>query len=553
MAAVFLLAARLYFVQIIHGDAFAKQAEAQYVSTESLFDRGSIFFLRKDGTRTPAATVAGGYVLAIHPIRIKDPEGLYHKLSSVVELDRETFISLAEDIEDPYDEVAHKLSLDQKEEIEALDLKEVSIHREYWRVYPGDDVAADTLGFVAYEDDKLGGQYGLERYYEDILSRNDGGLYVNFFAEIFSQIDIALSSDVPQHKGDVILTIEPSVQRMLEEELDEVRAEWGSKKTAGVIIDPVTGAIYAMAERPAFSLNNFNKAEDISVFSNSLVESVYEMGSIIKPLTVSAGLDAGVITAQTTYEDRGTVTLNGRTISNYDGRARGVVSMQEVLSQSLNTGVTNIMLRLGTKRFGGYMRSFGLGEKTDIDLPNEVAGLIGNLSSPREIEYATASFGQGVALTPIATTRALAALANGGTLVRPHVVSEIEYDLGHSKIIEPESGRRVIKEETSEEITRMLVKVVDEALLGGTVALDNHSIAAKTGTAQIARDGGAGYYDDRFLHSFFGYFPAFEPRFLIFLMNVGPHGAKYASQTLTSPFMDLTQFLIQYYEIPPDR
>jgi cell division protein FtsI/penicillin-binding protein 2 len=199
------------------------------------------------------------------------------------------------------------------------------------------------------------------------------------------------------------------------------------------------------------------------------------------------------------------------------------------------------------------MKNFGLMEKTGIDLPNEVSPLIGNLDSPRNIEYATAAFGQGIALSPIMTTQALSSLANNGILPKLHVVKQINYEIGPAKTIEVEEGRRVLKSETADEITRMLVKVVDEALAGGTVKLKNYSIAAKTGTAQIANPHEKGYYDDRFLHSFFGYFPAYNPEFLVFLYTIYPKEVRYASQTLTDPFMDTAKFLINYYEIPPDR
>ena len=304
---------------------------------------------------------------------------------------------------------------------------------------------------------------------------------------------------------------------------------------------------------PSFDLNKFNEEEDINIFRNPIVESVYEMGSIIKPLTIAAGLDSGSITAQTTYNDKGFLELDGYKISNYDGKGRGVVDMQEVLSQSLNTGVAFAVTEMGSKVFADYMRSFGLTEKTGIDLPNEVSPLIDNLNSPRDIEYATASFGQGIALSPIMTARALSALANNGILTNPHLVKKINYEIGPAKTIEIEEGRRVLKPETADEITRMLVRVVDEALAGGTVKLKNYSVAAKTGTAQMANPKAKGYYEDRFLHSFFGYFPAYNPQFLVFLYTVHPKEVRYASQTLTEPFMDMTKFLINYYEIPPDR
>ena len=227
--------------------------------------------------------------------------------------------------------------------------------------------------------------------------------------------------------------------------------------------------------------------------------------------------------------------------------------MQEILSQSLNTGVAFITKKMGNDVFADYMRHFGLGEETGIDLPNERAGLITNLDSPRDLEYATASFGQGIAMTPIATVRALSALANGGTLVTPHLATQINYRTGLSKKVSFNDGERVIKEETSEEITKMLVKFVDEELLSGRVKFDNYSVAAKTGTAQIAKIDERGYYDDRFLHSLFGYFPAYDPEFLVFIITIEPKGVRFSSNSLTYPFIDTRQFLANYYEVSPDR
>ena len=184
-------------------------------------------------------------------------------------------------------------------------------------------------------------------------------------------------------------------------------------------------------------------------------------------------------------------------------------------------------------------------------MPNEAHGLIDNLDSPREVEHATAAFGQGIAMTHIETIRALSSLGNGGFLPNPHLVKKITYKLGGEKTIVSNPSVRVLKKETSDEITSMLIKVVDTALLGGTVKMPNYSIAAKTGTAQLVENGK--YAEDKFLHSFFGYFPAYEPRFIVFLFNMYPKGAQYASETLTHPFIDIAKFLINYYELPPDR
>jgi len=226
--------------------------------------------------------------------------------------------------------------------------------------------------------------------------------------------------------------------------------------------------------------------------------------------------------------------------------------MQEVLSQSLNTGVAFVTQKIGNAVASKYFRSFGIDKKTGIDLPFEAASLVSNLNSTRDIEHATASYGQGIAMTPINTIRALSALANGGKLIWPHVVSKIEYSSGFSKTIELPEPAQVIKRETATEVTRMLVRVVDEALLDGAAKMDRYSVAAKTGTAQIS-DTVRGYYDDRYLHSFFGYFPAYNPKFIVFLFTYHPKEVKYASETLTQSFMDITKYLINYYDIPPDR
>lgn len=547
------LLGRLYIVQVSQGERFSSLAERQYVTPHrNIYDRGTIFFTDRDEREIAAATVRSGYLLAITPEKIDDAQEVHDVLAKYIELDEESFVERASRDDDPYEEVAHRIAQEDADAIDSEDLTGVQLFREHWRYYPGGTLAAHALGFEAYGADgqERSGRYGLERQYDEVLQRENKDVYVNFFAEIFSNLSDTLFAEGRGHTGDVVTTIDPSVQVFLEDTLKKVNEEYRSKKTGGIIIDPMTGAIYALALDPSFDVNTFSDA-DPELFKNSLVEDVFEMGSIIKPITVAIGLDDGVVTADTVYHDAGKITLDGYTIGNYDGRARGDVPMQEVLNQSLNTGVAYIADKVGHKTFREYMLAFGLGEKTGIDLPNEIPGLVSNLDSPRAVEYATASFGQGIALTPIATVRALSVLANGGTLITPHVVKEITYDTGETKKIEHSSGERVITEQTSEEISRMLTVVVDEALRGGTVSREHYSIAAKTGTAQIATRGG--YFEDRFMHTFFGYFPSYEPRFLVFLYTIEPRGVRYASETLTLPFMDVVDYLINYYEVPPDR
>jgi stage V sporulation protein D (sporulation-specific penicillin-binding protein) len=547
------LIGKLYFVQIVSGDELKDRADRQYVqSSYDYFNRGVIYFENKDGEKVSAATLKSGFIIAITPKELIDPQKTFETLSSFLEIDPNDFFAKAEKFDDPYEEIARKVSQEIALKIEALKIPGIHLYKERWRYYPGNSMAAQTLGFLAYNETDYGGRYGLERYYEDVLRRNNDSVFVNFFAEIFSNIKEGITGD-SKLEGDIVTSIEPSVQAYFEQELSRINAKWSSDYSGGIIMDPKTGEIYALGISPTFDPNHFQSEGNPRVFSNFLVENVYEMGSIIKPLTMAAGIDSGAITPATTYFDAGTLTMNNKTISNFDGKGRGYVSMQEVLNQSLNTGVAFAVKTMGRDVFAKYMLNFGIGEETGIDLPNETHGLVENLKSPRDIEYATASYGQGIAMTPIETIRALAALGNGGVLVNPHIVKRIEYKIGGAKKITPNPGEEVLKKETSEEITRMLVKVVDNALLGGQAKITNYSVAAKTGTAQVAREGASGYYEDRYLHSFFGYFPAFNPRFIVFLYTYYPKGVKYASETLTHSFMDITKFLINYYEIPPDR
>lgn len=551
-----ILVSRLYYLQVLANEYFEEKAERQYVHTvRDLYSRGSIFFTTKTGELVSAATVQAGFVLAVDPSRVTDLEATYQAINVLFPLDREQFMYRATQENRTYVEIEDKLEPAIADKIAALGLSGVQLYRNQWRYYPGGDLSSRAVGFVGYTDEepgKLRGRYGLERHYEDVLTREEKRLSINFFAEIFSNLGSVIFDTTPSRTGDVVSTIEPTVARMLDQTLADVQTEWGSTLSGGIIINPKTGAIYAMSAAPTFDLNDRGEAT-IDDFKNPLVEDVYELGSIIKALTMAAGLDSGAVSPGTTYYDSGELELDTFTIRNYDGRGRGTVDMQEVLNQSLNTGVSFIVRTMGKQRFREYFKSLKLGSETGIDLPNETYGLIANLDSPRDVEYATASFGQGIALTPIAAVRALSTLGNGGTLVTPHVADRIVYQDGTEKKIVYPPGDRVFSEETSLTISRMLTTVVDEALRGGSLALPHHTIAAKTGTAQIANPETGKYYDDRFLHSFFGYFPAYDPQFLVFLYTVEPKGVKYASETLTDPFMEIATFLINYYNVPPDR
>ncbi len=544
----------------MRGQAYSELADRQYVTpTNNIYERGTIFFQSrsingKDGQLIAAATQTAGFKLAINPSKIVNAEDIYKKLTKIIVLNHDYFINKASKTNDPYEEVANHLSKKEADAISFLKIPSLNIFKEKWRFYPGGSLASHVLGLVGYKNTELGGRYGLERFYNNELLRTDNKLYVNFFAEVFSDINRTLFKDKIS-EGDVVTTIEPTVQSFLEKKLTEVKEKYQIDSIGGIIMNPKDGSIYAMSVKPDFNPNNFSQVKDVAIFSNPIVENVLEFGSVVKPLVMAGALDAGVVTADTTYDDKGEVAIEDHKISNFDKKGRGPdISMQEVLNQSLNTGMVFVEQKLGKERLRDYFLSYGIKDKTGIDLPNETSGLVSNiLNSPREIEYANAAFGQGIALTPIELIRALASLANGGNLVVPHIVKEIRYDDGFSKKITYPITRTKITQKTSEEITRMLVNVMDQAIKGGLAKLDHFSVAVKTGTAQVADNTTGGYYEDRHNHSFFGYFPAYDPEFIVFLYAINPKDVPYAATTWTDPFLDITKFLLNYYEIPPDR
>ena len=551
--AALLFIVRLYFVQIVHGAGYQNNASAQYIQSDpDTGSRGSIFFTTKNGELVSAAVMQTGWRIAIKPDEVEDAEAAYAQLSEHVALDRERFFASAAKKGDPYEDVVFRVQDDVAKKIRALEIPGLLFVRDQWRFYPAHELAAQTIGFVGYQGDKKVGVYGLEKGWQNTLVQTKDGLYLNPFAEIFTNLQAAVSTNPEAHEGSIVTSLEPSVQRTVEATLAKVVQRYSPKLAGGIVMDPQTGEIVAMAVRPTFDPNTYNTVADSGVYINPLVESIYEMGSIMKPLTMAAGIDTGAVSPSTRYNDTGCIEKSGKTICNSDDKAHGVVSMQEVLNQSLNTGASFVVDRMGHTVFGQFVQDLELGKKTGIDLPNEAAGRIQAIENGYDVDYASASFGQGIAVSPIEMIRALSILANQGVLPNPHVVTAIKYQSGITRSVEEKEGRRILSASSTEAVTRMLVTALDTALLDGALKEARYSIAAKTGTAQIASPGG-GYYTNRFLHSFFGYFPAHEPKFIVFLYMVEPQTTDFAAATLARPFMDIAKYLINYYSIPPDR
>ncbi len=543
---------RLFFLQISHADVYSETAAKQHaIALSTLPKRGNIFFSDKQGALVPAAVTKRAYMLAGNPQKITDSAETYEKVVRIVNLDKEEFFLRAE-ATSTYAVFLKDISKEKAEELTRLQIPGVWIAVEEGRMYPEGLVASHALGFVGYADNERVGRYGVEQQYEKTLAGSPGN---SAGTESKSGFLFSFAKKLPAEKkdgADVVLTIDPHIQSISHQITAELMKQWDAASAGILVIHPQTGAILAMESLPSFDPNSYNTVKDYDAFLNPFTQKVFEMGSIIKPLTMAAGLDAYAVSENSTYYDAGFVQIQDAEIKNYDGKGRGTQSMYDILDQSLNTGAVFIMQQLGMRQFRDYMERFGLGDATGVDLPQEISGNMRNLEIGRDVEYATASFGQGIAVTPLALATALSAIANGGELVQPYVVDRIMEGNAIISKTTPSTRRRVLRQETTEIVSRMLSKVVDNTLAGGLAAIPGYYVAAKTGTAQIANADGSGY-SDYYLHTFFGYAPAFDPQFLILLFLEKPVGARYASQTLSEPFRKLSEFIIHYYGILPDR
>jgi len=314
---------------------------------------------------------------------------------------------------------------------------------------------------------------------------------------------------------------------------------FGAKSGIVIVEDPKTGKILAMANEPGFDPNAYAKSP-VENFLNHAIQSVYEPGSVMKPVTMSIGIDTGVITPETTYYDSGSITINGETIKNWDLKAHGKITMRNVIEGSVNTGAVFAAQKIGKKNFVEYLKKFGFGKKTGIDLPDEVAGSIRSVDrkDAQDIDLASASFGQGISATPVELIAAFGSIANEGRLMRPYMLREEK----------PHVVRETMKKETAAKVMEMMESAVEKAFVA---AMPKHRIAGKTGTAQIAKPGGGGY-KDTFNHTYIGFGPVSDPRFVVFIKLEEPQ-AILAGATVVPAFKELASFIISYYNIPPDK
>lgn len=523
---------RLYELQVVKGEYYLARAESKYLPSEFLnANRGIIYFTDKNGNRLAAAVNKSFPVIYAVPKIIDDFAEASRRLAAVLNQSPENLEKKLSNKNDAYRPLLKKADSDIVAQVGALGIKGVYVDMIPGRFYPQGDVGANLLGFVGPDEDGTRdvGHYGLEEFFNEQLVGRSG--------------TISSGNIVKSEEGkDLILTIDPNIQVQAEMVLGKIVKEYEARGGTVIVGEPQTGKILAMGGLPNFDPNVYGQSP-IANFLNPAVQKIYEPGSVFKVITMAIGIDSGKITPDTTYVDKGSITLNGRTISNWDLKERGPygrVSMTNVIERSINTGAVFAQQQIGRDIFAQYVKKFGPGDKTGITVPGELKGNISRLNpKERDIAFATASYGQGVAITPIELWVAISAIANGGNLMKPYI----------NAALGPEVIRRVISKDAAQKVAAMMVSAVDKAEVA---KIEGYTIAGKTGTAFVPNfeEGG---YTDKVINTYVGFGPASNPKFLILIKMDEPVGAPLAGTSVVPAFRELAQFLLNYYNIPPDR
>jgi cell division protein FtsI/penicillin-binding protein 2 len=489
-----------------------------------------------------------GYLVYSTAPKVKNPRLFSTTLAEILGIDAKT---VEENISVPgrvWVPLAHKVEEGTIQQLKDLDLDGLGFERELKRYYPESSMAAQLLGFVGSDDNGTDkGYFGLEGYYDRELKGKDGLLELEKDVRGAPIIVGNATRIEPENGRNLTLWIDRTVQYIAERRLKEGIEKYGAKEGTVTIMDPKTGGILAMASYPSYDPRTFTDYAK-ELYKNPIVASSYEPGSTFKVLVMSSALDKNLVTPQTTLDETGPTQVGEYAIRTWDNKYHGVISMTQVLEYSSNVGMVFVENKLGKDAMLATIKSYGFGQPTGIDMEEETSPELRVASDWRAIDLATASFGQGIAVTPIQMVRAVSAFANDGWLMEPHLVKDITDNKGHVIPIAPRKILQVIKPETARVISEMMVSAVDngEAKFAKP---KGYRIAGKTGTAQIPV---AGHYDaTKTIASFVGFAPVDNPKFVMLVTLREPTSSPWGSETAAPLFFNVARDLFNYYGVIP--
>ncbi|MFC1612906.1 peptidoglycan D,D-transpeptidase FtsI family protein [Patescibacteria group bacterium] len=556
---------RLFKLQVIDSNFYEVLASGQHEFFEKLVPhRGSIFIhnYTLDNNSKKQDLYEGLYPVAVNkkynfvyvePIRVEDQEKTTEALSRILEFDeteKEVLIEKLSRKDDPYEPLEHKVENNKINKIKSLGLKGVNYIEEYFRHYPDNNIGGHIIGFVGYADeDNKKGQYGIEGYFNKLLSgelgfiKTEKDVLGKMLKTGYTSFSDAVDGD------DIVLTLDYGIQHTICVEIKKGIVAYGADSGTVIVMDPYTGAILGMCSYPDFNPEKYNEVDNIKIFNNPAIFHQYEPGSVFKPITAAIALDLDVIKPDTVYNDTGEVKIGPDIIKNSDFKAHGNQTMTEVLESSLNTGAIYMARKIGKDNFKSYIEKFGFGEITGIELDSEAKGNIASLAQKGEIYMATASFGQGISVTAIQMLSAYSALANGGKLPKPYILDSIIRNKQEKIDTKPKIVRQVISERASTLVTAMMTSVIESGH-AKHAGVKNYYVAGKTGTAQVAEKGG---YGEKTIHSFIGFAPVDEPKFVMLVQLDNPKNVQFSASSSAPIFGTIAEFLLKYYGVKPTR
>ncbi len=512
-----LLGFNCYRLQIEKGGYYFQTAQARSEALqEQQTKRGQILFTDRSGNAITVALDEDYPVIYAVPREITDATSTAATLAPAIGWTEknlaDTFTTSPQSL---FRMLVEKATPDELDAVQKINLKGIYVTTKSSRYYPYNDFASQLIGFVGLNaSNKIPtGLYGAEEEFNDTLNTGEN----------------------------TQLTIDRNLQALAEQKLEALVKDHDAIGGAVLMEDPMTGKILVDANYPSFDPNNYSSSS-VATFLNKTVQAVYEPGSVFKPITMAAGIDTGIITPNTTYDDKGFVILNGHKITNWNHKAYGPgTTMTQVIEHSLNTGAVWAQQKIGRTTFHDYLVKFGFANRTGIDLPNEVKGSLANLerAGAKDVDYGTASYGQGISVTPIQMINAFSVFANGGLLMRPYV------DAATS----PYVIRRVISTSTAAQVVQMMQAAVEK---GDVATIPQFHIAGKTGTANVP-DFQHGGYLDKYIHTFIGIAPVATPKMVILVRLDEPVGGEVAASTVVPAFQQFASYVLNYYNVPPDN
>ena len=552
LGCVILLIFRYGWLQLVQGNSLGERMKSQVGQDYAIQSpRGAI--LDRNGRELAVSTMTKS--LYIDPSHVENPQEVAANLAPLIGKSEQDilddiavgggFVWVKRRMEQAEYEAVRQL-IREKNYISCLNFRD-----EAKRYYPNDVLAANVIGFVGTDDKGLD---GVEQALDKMLKGEVKETYLTTDRQDRPILDSIFSSQ-RRYAGDacktIELTIDSSIQFIVEQELDRAIAENNPKAVTCVVMDPKTGEVLAMASRPSYNPNRFWDYNP-EIWKNRAVSFIYEPGSTFKSVVAGAALQEKVVTPNQVFVDPGYVMVSGRRIQNWNGESFGTVTFTDVVKQSLNTGFAQVGLRLGADRLMSYAKSFGFGEPTGIDLPGEESGILFNPEDMRESDMATSAIGQSIAVTPLQLVTAMSAIANDGVLLKPHIVKSIRNADGS---MYEERGkkevRRVIDSATDKTLMGLLEQVVASGG-GSKAAVRGYRIAGKTGTAQKIREDGSGYMDGRYIASFCGFAPVEDPKLTVLVMIDDPGTGNFYGGQIAAPVAGrIFAQLMRYMHIEP--